>query len=89
MSRFEDVRFWVIHPGSKRIVEYVHEQLMLSDEQVQPSLDILKMYGNMLWATVLFVLDQILQTGSPQRGDYGVLLAFVPGLTMESLLMQW
>jgi alkylresorcinol/alkylpyrone synthase len=87
--RREDVRFWAIHPGSKRIIEYIQEQLALSDAQVQPSLDILRTYGNISSATVLFVLDQIMQMGSPQPGDYGVLLAFGPGLTMESLLVQW
>ena len=85
----EDVRFWAIHPGSQRIVEYIQEQLALSAEQVKPSLDILKAYGNMSSATVLFVLDRIMQMELPQPGDYGVMMAFGPGLTMESMLVQW
>jgi predicted naringenin-chalcone synthase len=85
----EDVKFWAIHPGSKKIVEYIREQLELSDEQVRYSLDSLRDYGNMSSATVLFVLERIIQTGSPQSGEYGVMMAFGPGLTMEAALVQW
>ncbi len=84
-----DVKFWAIHPGSQRIVEYIQQQLELTDEQTQFSFDTLRDYGNMSSATVLFILERILQSGDPQPGDYGVMMAFGPGLTMESLLVQW
>lgn len=84
-----DVRFWGIHPGSSRIVDYIQEQLSLTDEQVEFSHSILHDYGNMSSATILFVLDQIQRCGHPEPGDYGVLMAFGPGLTMEGLLVQW
>jgi alkylresorcinol/alkylpyrone synthase len=84
-----DIKFWAIHPGSQRIVEYIQQQLELSDEQTQFSFDILRDYGNMSSATVLFILERILQSGAPQPGDYGVMTAFGPGLTMESMLIQW
>jgi predicted naringenin-chalcone synthase len=87
--RCEDVRFWAIHPGSKRIVEDIQEKLDLSNEQVSYSLETLHDYGNMSSATVLFVLDRIMQSGQPQPGDYGVMMAFGPGLTMESMLLRW
>ena len=84
-----DVKFWAIHPGSQRIVEYIQQQLELSDDQVQVSLDILRDYGNMSSATVMFILERLMQSGEPQPGDYGVMMAFGPGLTMESMLVQW
>lgn len=84
-----DVRFWGIHPGSTRIVDYIQQQLGLADQQVEFSHQVLHDYGNMSSTTILFVLDQIQRCGRPARGDYGVLLAFGPGLTMEGLLMQW
>jgi len=85
----EDIQFWAIHPGSKRIVEYIQKQLALTDEQAHFSLETLRDYGNMSSATVMFVLDRINQSGAPQPGDYGVMMAFGPGLTMESLLVRW
>ena len=83
------MRFWAVHPGSKKIVEYIQKQLELSDQQVSYSLDGLRDYGNMSSATVLFALDFILQKGSPSYRDYGVMMAFGPGLTMEAALVQW
>ena len=83
------MKFWVIHPGSRRIVEYIQQQLGLTDQQISYSLDVLSNYGNMSSATVLFVLDRIIQMGSSRTGDYGVMMAFGPGLTMEASLMQW
>ncbi|MEM7348303.1 MAG: 3-oxoacyl-[acyl-carrier-protein] synthase III C-terminal domain-containing protein [Chloroflexota bacterium] len=46
-------------------------------------------YGNMSSVTIFFVLDEIIRTGQPQKGDYGLLLAFGPGLTIELCLVQW
>lgn len=87
--RNQDVRFWGIHPGSTKIVDYVQERLNLADEQVEFSHQILYEYGNMSSPTILFVLDRIQECGHPEPGDYGVLVAFGPGLTMEGLLVQW
>ena len=83
------VRFWGIHPGSSKILDYVQARLGLADRQMSFSRHVLHNYGNMSSPTILFVLDQICRCGAPAPGDYGVLLAFGPGLTMESLLVQW
>lgn len=85
----QDVRHWGIHPGSTKIVDYVQERLALTDEQVSHSHAVLSAYGNMSSATILFVLDRIQQCERPAAGDYGVLMAFGPGLTMEAALLQW
>ena len=84
-----DVKHWAIHPGSQRIVEYLQDELGLADDQVRPSLDTLREYGNMSSATVLFVLERIMRDCAPKPGDYGVMMAFGPGLTMESILLRW
>jgi predicted naringenin-chalcone synthase len=83
------VRFWGIHPGSSKILDYVQARLGLADQQMSFSRHVLHNYGNMSSPTILFVLDEICRCGEPSTGDYGVLLAFGPGLTMESLLVQW
>ncbi|NLX09640.1 MAG: type III polyketide synthase [Chloroflexi bacterium] len=84
-----DVGFWGVHPGSGKILDYVQEQLALADEQMRYSREVLHDYGNMSSATILFILDAIQRQGQPQPGDYGMLMAFGPGLTMESMLVQW
>lgn len=85
----EQVKFWAIHPGSKRIVEYLQQELALVDDDVRFSLDTLRDFGNMSSATVLFVLERIMQDGQPEPGDTCVMMAFGPGLTMEALLVRF
>jgi predicted naringenin-chalcone synthase len=85
----EEIHSWAIHPGSQKIVEFVQQQLDIQPEKVASSYAILRDYGNMSSATILFVLQHIRQTQCPPRGSYGVLLAFGPGLTMEGILVQW
>jgi predicted naringenin-chalcone synthase len=84
-----DVAHWGIHPGSTKIIDYVQAQLGLSDGQVECSHSVLYNYGNMSSATILFVLDHIQRCSRPAPGEYGVLLAFGPGLTMEGMLLRW
>lgn len=83
------ISHWGIHPGGARILDHLQESLDLGDEAMAPSFGVLRDYGNMSSPTVLFVLDNIQQTRAPQLGEYGILMAFGPGLTMEALLLRW
>jgi alkylresorcinol/alkylpyrone synthase len=83
------VRFWIVHPGSSKILDYVGSELNLTAGQLDCSREVLYQYGNMSSATIFFVLDEIQRLRNPTAGDYGVLMAFGPGLTLESALVQW
>jgi len=37
----------------------------------------------------LFVLNLIQERDNPAPGDYGILMAFGPGLTLQAALIQW
>ncbi len=87
--RREGVRFWGIHPGGRRILDYLQKELGLSDPQMSFSRSVLRNYGNMSSPAVLFVLEEIARRGGAEPGDYGVLLGFGPGLTMEGILVRW
>lgn len=82
----EEIDDWVIHPGGPRIVTACAEALQLSEQQVAPSFEILREYGNMSSATVLFVLQRFLARNSSRRRR--VLLAFGPGLCIEAALLH-
>jgi predicted naringenin-chalcone synthase len=84
-----DVRFWGVHPGGGKILDHVQSRLALTDADMEFSRAVLREHGNMSSPTILFVLEQIQRCGQPQAGDYGVLLAFGPGLTTEGALLQW
>ncbi len=84
-----DIRFWGIHPGGARIIDYVGQALDLPPETLVHSRRVLREYGNMSSVTIFFVLDDIIRQGQPQPGDYALLLAFGPGLTIEVCLVGW
>lgn len=83
------IRFWVMHPGGRKVIDKVQEALGLSDADVAYSRAVYRNYGNMSSATVLFVLQEILERGAPQPGDLGVMLALGPGFAAEAALLEW
>jgi alpha-pyrone synthase len=56
----ESIDLWAVHPGGTRIIEKVQRSVGLSDSQVADSWEILREYGNMLSASVLFVIERML-----------------------------
>ena len=84
-----DIRFWGIHPGGAKIIDYLGKALGLAQADLRFSRSVLRQYGNMSSATIFFVLDEIIQHGQPQLGDYALLQTFGPGLTIELCLAQW
>ncbi len=84
-----DIHYWGLHPGSSRILDHIQEKLGLPPDALDCSRNVLRRYGNMSSPTVLFVLEEILRHARPEPGEYGVLMAFGPGLTMESALVRF
>jgi predicted naringenin-chalcone synthase len=85
----DDISHWAIHPGGPKIVRQLVKQLKLEPEKLRASWDVLAENGNCASATVLLVLENILQVDKPARGEYGVMLAFGPGLTMEGAVLRF
>lgn len=81
---YREIEHWAIHPGGRSILEKVEAKLELETEQLTPSRDVLRRYGNMSSATVLFVLKQILEQPNSVGGERICGMAFGPGLTVES-----
>ena len=71
------------------MIEFISKKLALTDAQVRATWHVLAQYGNCSSSTVLLVLEDILKQDQPRRGEYGVLMAFGPGLTMEGLLLRF
>jgi predicted naringenin-chalcone synthase len=81
----EDVKHWCIHPGGKRILEALQKGLNLAPADLAASYWILKNYGNMSSATVLFVLQEMWDKLPVNAPTFTA--AFGPGLTMESVIL--
>lgn len=76
---------WAVHPGGRSILDAVERGLGLPPERLAASRGVLADCGNMSSATVLFVLERLMQ----DRPRTGVALAFGPGLALEGLHFGW
>ncbi len=85
----DQIAAFALHPGGKKILEYVEYELQLQREQTQPSWDVLRDYGNLSSAAILFVLHAWLTQRNLQGGAYGLAAGFGPGLSAELLLLRW
>jgi len=82
-----DIAEWAVHPGGRAILDEVGRQLALPEGALAAARGVLRDHGNMSSPTVLFVLRRLLETGGPGRAPTCA-LAFGPGLTVESALLE-
>ena len=82
----EDYGIFAVHAGGKAILDAVETGLELAKDRLDWSRGVLKDFGNMSSATVMFVLQRIMAgIGSAvPRGTPGFAVAFGPGLAAES-----
>lgn len=83
-----DITSWAIHPGGRAILDNIQKALGLTDAQMAASRTVLREYGNMSSATILFVLKELLENSESHDKDYIFAMAFGPGLTIESAVLQ-
>ena len=81
-----EISHWCIHPGGKKILEAVHKSLHLANGELDKSYEILKDYGNMSSATILFVLGRIMTSLNYKKPNTSFAAAFGPGLTMDTFI---
>ncbi len=81
-----DFDLWAVHAGGRTILDAVERALELPSSALQPSRDILRSFGNMSSATLMFVLARMMEQhkAEPDQGRKGLALAFGPGLAAES-----
>ena len=86
----EDIDHLIFHPGGKKIVQTVEELFGALGKNIDNTKAVLKEFGNMSSATVLYVLERFTeQEPAPQKGDYGLMLSFGPGFTAQRILLKW
>ena len=75
---------WVVHPGGRSILDRFEQAMDLDETALQRSRAILRDYGNMSSATVLFILADLLGDPTVAEGEQVLVTAFGPGLAVES-----
>ena len=80
-----DIDGLICHPGGAKVIAAIEETFGLGDGALVDTRAVLRDYGNMSAATVLFVLDRVLAGG--RRGRY-LMSALGPGFTAGLLTLE-
>lgn len=78
----------IFHPGGKKIISAVEELFAGMDKNLDDTKEILRQFGNMSSATVLYVLERFMDK-EPKSGEKGLMLSFGPGFSAQRILLQW
>lgn len=84
-----DIDHLVFHPGGKKIIQVVEELFGSLGKNIDETREVLRLYGNMSSATVLYVLERIMDIEQPSKGEKGLMLSFGPGFSAQRVLLQW
>ncbi len=84
----DDIDHLIFHPGGKKIVKTVEDLFAASGKNINDTKEVLRQYGNMSSATVLYVLERFLNKDT-KPGEKGLLLSFGPGFTAQRILIEF
>jgi predicted naringenin-chalcone synthase len=79
----KEIDLWAVHPGGRTVLDAVQLALDLPLKALSDSRQVLRQFGNMSSATVMFVLNRLMDTMEP--GQLGCGMAFGPGLVAETM----
>jgi predicted naringenin-chalcone synthase len=85
---WDEVVWWAVHPGGRRILDRVEEALALPVASVAASRAAMRDWGNTAAPAVLGVLERLVRDTPLRPGEHGVALAFGPGATIWSMLLR-
>ena len=83
MAERDGIELWAVHPGGRSVLDAVEKGLELPIDALAASREVLSCFGNMSSATVMFVLQRMMQQARP--GLRGCAMSFGPGLTAETM----
>lgn len=87
-SSIEKVEHLIFHPGGRKIIQTVEELFGKLGKNIDETRKILKEYGNMSSATVLYVLEEFMNK-EITKGEQGMILSFGPGFSAQRILIEW
>jgi predicted naringenin-chalcone synthase len=87
--KLNEIKHFAIHPGGRKILQAIEEELGMSRDQNASAYKVLEQFGNMSSPTVLFVLKNVIDSLSVENKNERILsFAFGPGLTLESMVLN-
>lgn len=87
-TTIEDINHLIFHPGGKKIIHTVESLFGAMGKNIDDTKEVLRLYGNMSSATVLYVLERIMRKNI-KKGEQGLMLSFGPGFSAQRILLEW
>lgn len=82
----EDIKNFITHPGGIKVINAYIDALELDPNLMENTKHILKQYGNMSGATVLYVLERFLENYIGE--GKGLMMSLGPGFSSEMVLLE-
>ncbi len=83
-----DIDHLIFHPGGKKILQTVEDLFADLGKNIDDTKEVLRLYGNMSSATVLYVLERFMKN-KPPKGEKGLMLSFGPGFSAQRVLIAF
>jgi predicted naringenin-chalcone synthase len=87
-TSIEEVEHLIFHPGGRKIVQTVEDLFGKLGKNIDDTREVLRLYGNMSSATVLYVLERFMKKDI-KKGEQGIMLSFGPGFSAQRILLEW
>ena len=85
----EDIGSWVLHTGGPKVLEAMADAVDATRDECKASWESLRKVGNLSSASVLLVLEDVINTARPAPGTWGILAAMGPGFCSQLVLLRW
>ncbi len=85
---FPEIKHFLVHPGGAKILQSFQRSFEIDTEQLRYSWKILAECGNISSAAIFHVIEGFLSEKSYHDGDYGLIVGFGPGVTLETILFR-
>jgi alkylresorcinol/alkylpyrone synthase len=85
-----DIDTFLSHPGGAKVLDALEHAFAIPDGSLQDSRSVLRDYGNMSAATVMFVLERALHAGALTRSDWqrALVTSMGPGFTAAFVTLE-
>jgi len=71
------------------VLETLEGALTLPEGALARSWRSLQSVGNLSSASIMFILDELLEDNEAAPGDYGLIIGMGPGFSVELVLLKW
>ncbi len=87
-NSLDTIEKWVIHTGSRKILDLIADRYSIQPEKLSESRDVLRDYGNLSGASLPFILEKAVSKSSFSQGDIILMLGYGWGFSASACLLK-